>query len=584
MQGRMLGLGVAFAMLMAPAARADVGDFFTSFEAGQPQPAWVSTPERESGVIGSSVLARSPSAPTGADALGGATGTLAWEGPFQNGVGSVPGTLAAQGSDAEHWTMQSHGETWIQVPMPQLAHGTSYRAQVTLQGSGKLFLNAYSGSADVGGDYVALSSTPQTLTVDFTTPASGGGTPQLQIRTHDTEAIDAVVSGTSVRTLQPGAVDFPGNVTSEVTTVGASAENPPNELAKNLADGDVDTKWFAGATTASATYELAKPEAAVAYALASANDSPGRDPRDWKLEGSDDGNGWTTLDTRVDQGFADRFLTREYSVANTTAYRFYRLDITANAGDPAVQLAEWMLSTEPIAPSDMTADVGSGPSSGYNIRANVGWTGTHALRYSGSQTATGRGYAYDKVLDVDVPVTASSELSYKLFPEPTGNDLRNPSTYAAIDLRFTDGTYLSRLGDFDPSAQGASKRLYANQWNSVKTRIGSVAAGRTIDRILIGYDNPDGPADFSGWVDDVAVTAHPVQTTSPRPSDHVLTTRGTNSSGSFSRGNTIPATAAARLQLLDAGHRRRLGQLALQLPVAERRRQRAGAPGVLAQP
>jgi predicted alpha-1,2-mannosidase len=553
MQGRVPVLGVAIAMLLtfAPSARADAGDFFTSFEAGQPQPAWVSTPEagRESGVIGSAVLPRSPSTPAGDDILGHPTGELAWEGPFQNGVGSVPGTIVPattpDGASAEHWTMQSHGETWIQVPMPQLAHGTSYRAQVTLQGSGKLFLNAYSGSADVGGDYVALSGTPRTLTVDFTRPASGGGTPQFQIRTHDTIAIDALVSGTSVRRLQPGAVDFPGNVTGEVTNVTASKENPPNEVARNLADGDVNTKWFDGATTGSVTYELSKPETVVAYALASANDFPGRDPRDWKLESSSDGSSWTTLDTRTNQGFADRFLTREYAVDNKTAYRFYRLSVTANAGDPAVQLAEWMLSTQAIPPSDMTAEVGSGPSSGYNIRPNVGWTGTKALRYSGTQTATGRGYAYDKVLDVDVPVTASTELSYKLFPEPTGNDLRNPSTYAAVDLAFSDGTHLSELAGtpLNPSDQGRSNVLYANQWNSVRKQIGAVAAGKTIDRILIGYDNPDGPADFSGWVDDIAVQAHPAHNRSSRPSDHVLTTRGTNSSGSFSRGNNFPATA-----------------------------------------
>ena len=561
MRGRVLvraiAMAASLAVLVAPQARADAGDFATSFEAGEPQPAWTSTPEvdahgtkLESGVIGSSVLARSPSTPTGDDVLGHPTGELAWEGPFQNGVGSVPGTIAPQGSDAEHWTMQSHGETWIQVPMPQLAHGTSYRAQVTLQGSGKLFLNAYSGSSDVGGDYVSLGSTPQTLTVDFTTPASGGGTPQFQIRTHDTEAIDALVSGTSVRRLAPGAVDFPGDVTSQVAHVTASLQNPPNEVAANLADADVNTKWFAGATTGWVTYELPQATTVVSYAVASANDSPGRDPRDWQLQGSSDGTSWTTLDTRVNQGFSDRFLTREYAVDNHTAYRFYRLNITANAGDPAIQLAEWLLSTAPIPPSDMTAVVGSGPSSGYNVRPNVGWTGVKALHYQGTHTATGRGYAYDKVLDVNVPVTASTELSYKIFPEPTGNDLRNPSTYAAVDLAFTDGTYLSRLEAADqhgkplsPSGQGGSKILYANQWNSERSRIGDVAAGKTIDRILVGYDNPNGPADFGGWIDDVAIAAHPQHNTSPRPSDHVVTTRGTNSSGSFSRGNNFPATA-----------------------------------------
>ncbi len=536
------------------------GNFYTSFEAGEPQPTWTSTPDTNaqgrmaSGVIGSSVLERSPSTPTGDDVLGQPTDKLAWEGPFQNGVGKVDGTIAAattpSGAPAEHWTMDSKGETWIQVPMPNLPRGTSLRAQVTLQGSGRLFLNVYSGSSDVGGEYVTLTGQPQTFTVDFTTPANGGGTPQFQIRTHDTGHIDALVSGTSVRRLSPGTVDFPGNVTSSVVQVTASGENPPNEVAKNLADGDVNTKWLVGGTSAWVTYKLAQPTSVVAYALASANDAPGRDPKNWQLQGSADGTTWTTLDTRTNQGFTNRFETREYSVANTTAYLFYRLNITANAGDSGTQLAELLLSTTAIPPSDMTTVVESGPSNGYNTRPNVGWTGVKSLHYMGTQTSTGRGYSYNKVLDVSVPVGRSTELSYKIFPELIGNDLSYASTYAAVDLAFTDGTYLSQLGAVDqhqkplsPQGQGTSKILYANQWNSEISRIGDVAAGKTIDRILVAYDNPKGPADFSGWVDDISVVANPVHNTSPRPSDHVVTTRGTNASGSFSRGNNVPATA-----------------------------------------
>jgi len=58
----------------------------------------------------------------------------------------------------------------------------------------------------------------------------------------------------------------------------------------------------------------------------------------------------------------------------------------------------------------------------------------------------------------------------------------------------------------------------------------------------VGYDSPTGPADFGGWVDDVVLReAQPVAV--GRPSDHVVTTRGTQSNSSFSRGNNVPATA-----------------------------------------
>jgi predicted alpha-1,2-mannosidase len=132
----------------------------------------------------------------------------------------------------------------------------------------------------------------------------------------------------------------------------------------------------------------------------------------------------------------------------------------------------------------------------------------------------------------------------------TDGALDYAATHVAVDLAFTDGTYLSRLGALDqhgfelsPRGQGAAKALYVNQWNDVRSRIGAVAAGKTIDRVLIGYDAPRGPARFRGWVDDIRIAPAPAEKPRAHLSDHVLTTRGTHSSSAFSRGNTFPATA-----------------------------------------
>ena len=104
----------------------------------------------------------------------------------------------------------------------------------------------------------------------------------------------------------------------------------------------------------------------------------------------------------------------------------------------------------------MTTTVGSGPSNGYNIRPNVGWTGVAALHYAGHQDAAGHGYAYDKVYDVNIPVAPSTELSYMVFPEATSGDDSDPSTYAGVDLAFTDGTYLSDLSAVDQHGKALS--------------------------------------------------------------------------------------------------------------------------------
>jgi hypothetical protein len=346
---------------------------------------------------------------------------------------------------------------------------------------------------------------------------------------------------------------IPGSISDKIAAIAASAENPPNETKEKAFDGSPSTKWLAFQSAGWLRAQLSEPVAVVDYALTSANDSPERDPRDWQLQGSQDGESWTTLDTQTGQDFSDRFQTKEYRFANATAYRYYRLNVTANHSGGLIQLAELQLSdgdTTPPPPSDMKAFISSGPVSGPNMKPNAGFSGLKALQYSGEQTVDGRGYAYDKLYAVDVKVTRDTELSYEIFPELTQQDLRYPSTYAAVDLAFSDGTYLSDLhatdqhgAELSPTGQGASKTLYADQWNHKAARIGDVAAGKTIKRILVGYDNPAGPGLFNGWIDDIAITAHPAH---PRPahlSDWAVTTRGTNSSGSFSRGNNFPATA-----------------------------------------
>jgi predicted alpha-1,2-mannosidase len=350
-------------------------------------------------------------------------------------------------------------------------------------------------------------------------------------------------------------VGLPGSVLDQVTAVTASAENPPGEVAVNLKDSDPSTKWLAFNPTGWVAYQLAKPVAVVKYSLTSASDAAGRDPKDFTLQGSDDGAQWADLDSRTSQSFSGRLATNTYTFTNTTAYAYYRLNITANSGDSIVQLADWDISdgTDVRPPeTPMVSEVGSGPEVGANDLLGAGFTGVASLRYAGSAEGAGHAYATNKLFDVNIPVGPKTRLSYKIFPEFTGNDSQYPSTYAAIDLHFTDGSYLSRRSPVDQygnaltgAGQGTAKALVADEWNSVQSDIGSVASGKTIDRILLAYDNPGATAttQFQGWIDDVAVAAAPAPIDGSELTDYVDTRRGTNASGSFSRGNNLPISA-----------------------------------------
>ncbi|MFE6363973.1 GH92 family glycosyl hydrolase [Streptomyces sp. NPDC057806] len=362
-------------------------------------------------------------------------------------------------------------------------------------------------------------------------------------------------------TKRAGGVDggyssgIPGNVTDHVTDVRASAENTGGgEVKENLVDGEPSTKWLAFQPTGWVEFDLDKPVKLARYALTSANDFAERDPRDWVLKGSADGTDWTTLDTRSGESFAERFRTKTYDPAQPAEYRHFRLEVTRNNGASGIlQLADVQFSTggsDGPVPQDMLSLVDRGPSGSPTAKAGAGFTGKRALRYAGRHTADGRAYSYNKIFDVDVKVGRDTRLSYRIFPSMADGDLDYDATNVSVDLAFTDGTYLSDLNATDqhgfaltPRGQGAAKILYVNQWNDVASRIGSVAAGRTVDRILVAYDSPKGPAKFRGWLDDVALKNVPRERPKAHLSDYAVTTRGTNSSGGFSRGNNFPATA-----------------------------------------
>ncbi|RSM53875.1 alpha-mannosidase, partial [Actinoplanes sp. ATCC 53533] len=348
-------------------------------------------------------------------------------------------------------------------------------------------------------------------------------------------------------------VGMPGSLRGHVTAVAVNAEPISNEGGGNLNDGDPATKWLVDTPTSWAQYTLDAPAEVIKYALTSANDAPERDPRDWTLQGSADGTTWTTVDTQTGQAFTARFQTKTYTVADPASFPIYRLTITGHPSGNLTQLADLELADANVTPppaGPMQSRIGRGPGSSPTAKAGVGYTGLRAFQIAGRHTAEGRGHSANKVFDVDVAVTADTELSYLVLPEFNREDLSNPATYTAVDLAFTDGTFLSELKAVDQNgivvsaaAQGASQTLYTGQWNKRTARIGEVAAGKTVDRILIAYDKPSGPTAFRAWYDDIALAEVPA----PRPKEHLSeyaeTRRGTQSSGDFSRGNNFPATA-----------------------------------------
>jgi hypothetical protein len=140
------------------------------------------------------------------------------------------------------------------------------------------------------------------------------------------------------------------NVAIGGTATASASGNPTAEGAQNAFDSDVLSRWFNGdkAPTGWIQYDFGPDVTRIVlrYSVASAFDVPERDPRDWQFQGSNDGTNWTTLDTQSNQTFVARLQTNSYTVANPAAYRFYRLNITANNGAKGTHVSELSLLVE----------------------------------------------------------------------------------------------------------------------------------------------------------------------------------------------------------------------------------------------
>ena len=117
----------------------------------------------------------------------------------------------------------------------------------------------------------------------------------------------------------------------------------PNEEVGSASDGDPQTKWCLIHEGRPVQWQIdagkeVRPER---YSITSANDVPGRDPRTWTLEGSQDGASWTPLDTRQEEPvFEQRHQSRSYPIAKPAAYRFFRFTFQPNPGLDHFQVAE----------------------------------------------------------------------------------------------------------------------------------------------------------------------------------------------------------------------------------------------------
>lgn len=113
------------------------------------------------------------------------------------------------------------------------------------------------------------------------------------------------------------------------------------EDALSAFDGLGSSSWTTnGTNTGWLLAKLVSAKVITGYSIIRRDDIPGRNPTAWTLEGSNDGTTFTTLDTRTGITWPTAGQTQSWSFTNTTAYMWYRLNITANWGDGYLSVAD----------------------------------------------------------------------------------------------------------------------------------------------------------------------------------------------------------------------------------------------------
>jgi hypothetical protein len=143
-------------------------------------------------------------------------------------------------------------------------------------------------------------------------------------------------------TPEPEATPTPTNYTTGGTVTANSEWTAMGFVATNLVDGNLQTRWMTeeGAFPAWIKYVWDTGKNVVGYSLASGPDIPGRDPKDWTFEGSNDGTNWTVLDTQTNNSFTERLQVKEFFFSNDNYYKMYRWNGITNHDWNAVCLTE----------------------------------------------------------------------------------------------------------------------------------------------------------------------------------------------------------------------------------------------------
>jgi hypothetical protein len=162
------------------------------------------------------------------------------------------------------------------------------------------------------------------------------------------------------------------NPSMSITPYGSVDSNGSEGYANSI-DNNVNTKFLDNYPDDGIGFTVdlgGISKIASSISVTTANDTPGRDPKNYEVLGSNDGSNFTSIATGTIQCISTRFSTRFYCFENSTAYKYYRVNFTNTCSEYIFQFAEVQLYTP-------------GPGIAGSVSANQSISGVIAITPSG---------------------------------------------------------------------------------------------------------------------------------------------------------------------------------------------------------
>lgn len=169
-------------------------------------------------------------------------------------------------------------------------------------------------------------------------------------------------------------------------------QSSPRQGVENTVDGNARTKWCMEHEGRPVIWQVSFSEPVAvplqSYTISSAGDVPTRDPQQWQLLGSNDGDDWTVLDEqRLDGPFPKRHTSKTFSFENDKPFKSYRF-VFQNVDKSHFQVAEIALGE----PNSAFRSAPEAATPGTYERTLDIDTAIHAIRYSEDGTTYRRTY------------------------------------------------------------------------------------------------------------------------------------------------------------------------------------------------